>query len=171
MTDTIKKPAHLGWREKFDDMRKGAEAAEVYAMGLYLKALSIGETIDTFPGFEIRWGWAPVAIDWCCFSEQLEEFSRRVQLVTDLIGAPPDKCDARHWLMASDENDAGDLVAEWSKETTGTGCEVFVRVLMPKGCKVDPRTRFLPAESPSVHPECKAVLDGLTDLEPCERSV
>lgn len=92
----------------------------------------------------------------------IHHFAAEVKRVAALIGRAPDKTSqssmagktAYFWLSAS-----------WDMEKHGRKFEVRVQ-LTSSECKVDPRSENREAVNPELHPECKSVLESLTDINP-----
>lgn len=108
---------------------------------------------------EVRPSWP--GLDWVVIGDTLLGFSDRVRTVAARLGAP-DIVEADHWGGASDR--APDLIARWTLRDAEGDVRVTVRSLMPTGCKVDPRTAYLEAQEPKLHPECAAVLRELEEV-------
>lgn len=96
--------------------------------------------------------------------KSLERFKEMIAVVAALVG-PPDEITA----PAYDFQDTPDLCARWDRPFTldlsraNTQWDIYVRITSPRGCKIDPRTPRVKGQAPALHPECKAVLDALTD--------
>lgn len=134
--------------------------------------------------------WGRLAIDAAEHYQTIQYFADRVKRFSARFGAPVEVSEENYF--ASDTS-APDLRAKWqisladyfpesakfaglvhlvygrSKAETvlsvNPSVDVFVRVLSPKGCKIDPRTPFVAAQRPTLHPECKSILDELADAE------
>lgn len=145
------------WREDLDaTYRKGGDLEDL--------AHELGLT-----HFDARPQWGPPTLDLCSFNMTLQEFSDAVKATAEILGRPPDECKGENWLGQYADDQAPDLVALWKTEVKAGGCgpvRIMVRALSPKGCKVDPRTDFVEKQEQDLHPECKAVLASLEDLEP-----
>ena len=131
--------------------------------------------------------WSPLTVDATKWGQTLAEFSERVKRVAAVFGSPT-KVTTSNWL-ATDVSPP-DLVATWEiplakfPESLAfakavrivyggpirPAAEVYptvtiqVRSMSPKGCKVDPRTEYVPEKRPDLHPECKAVLRELEEV-------
>ncbi len=144
------------WRKLHQTEGETCEALEAVAFRLRVHDLC-----------EIRRGWTPPTLDDTEHSDSLEEFSARVRRMTEVLGRPPDSCAATGsgWGQWAD-GQAPDLVARWSIEESIEHWDrvvIQVRVMTPRGCKVDPRTAFVEAQNQELHPECKAVLSDLEE--------
>lgn len=139
------------WIPRLEKARETARALEARGIELNLP-----------DGFEVRENWP--GLDWCEWGSEhaekgsLPRFREMVSAVTAAIGGPPDKVGAESFI-SSGEN-VPDLVARW---TIG-GTPLTVRVLMPKGCKVDPRAPGITGKNAELHPECVAALDEIREL-------
>ena len=141
---------HRQWRNRLTKYQAAGERMEAIAE----KHLQIP--------FEVRPDWMPPALDWCAFGLTLQVFCARVAQVAEAFG-PPDKTNAEHWGGSYDDS-APDLIAKWKRGNGDEQFEIAVRTFSPKGCKIDPRTRYVKGEETTIHAECKAVLEGLLEL-------
>lgn len=124
------------------------------------------------PDAHCRPTWDPPAIDVVEIGADLAWFAAAVKRVAARLGSA-DSVKAENWIGTGDR--APDLIARWVLvEDVGqrrswerdqpAKVEVTVRCLAPSGCKVDPRTEYVPATKLSLHPECVAVLRELEDV-------
>ncbi len=146
--------------EKLTDWRKDLE--KTCLRGEALEELALQLKFPEGMAFACRPHWEIPTLDWTNFCQELEEFKHRVKLIADHLGRPADKVAAPSYTAYA--NHAPDLIATWdfpSKEHKKL--TVQIRVMSPKGCKVDPRTFYARESYPELHPECKAVLEELED--------
>ena len=135
-----------------------------------LREIRIGRALERIarqlelPGAECRPHFEPPAIDVSNVGGDLAWFSDNVKLVATRLGSA-ERVEAQNWVGTG--NRAPDLVAEWildGETIEGMSVRVLVRCLLPTGCKVDPRTEYLPESKLALHPECAAVLRELEDV-------
>lgn len=93
----------------------------------------------------------------------IQDFEPRVRQVARLIGRPPDNTESTGYPTGDGKAQFW-LTAEWEIQSEGREWRVLVR-MAPYNCKVDPRTPSVEAKYPELHPECKQVLDSVTDMD------
>lgn len=142
----------------------------------WLREARIGRRLERLavrlelPEAECRPTWDPPTLDIVEIGADLPWFAMHVRLVATRLGTA-DSVAAENWIGHGER--APDLVARWKiDEDVGqsriwdkrTVVEVTVRCLSPIGCKIDPRTAYVPEKRVAIHPECAALLRELEDV-------
>ncbi len=146
------------WREAWHREGERARDLEAWARERGLPADKFNVR-PSWPGLDwVEHGYSHIEED-----DSLPRFREMVATTVALLG-PVDKVEGKHWI-GSYNDQPPDLVATWFIKREGDfAVNVTVRMLSPKGCKVDPRSEFKAAKETALHPECVAALAEIEEL-------
>lgn len=154
--------------KSIEQWREAADTKFQHAQKVGPQLQEFAERVGLPEGFVISLDWED-SIRWSDWGfnhdNSLQVFRDRVRRTAEKLGPP---CSVTTGGNSNREG-APDLYAHWTITLDPTHpdhlkkVEIWVNIFHPKGCKVDPRTPYVPAQEAKIHPECAEVLRQLED--------